>query len=326
MRRICSWILIIALLLGLCACRQNVETQWREQYDLGVRYLSEGNYEEAIIAFSAAIEIDPKRPEAYLGAAETYIAKDDIEAARKVLEDGLEVTGNQSIADKLQEILDSSGFDINVLLMAALQKDTVLSYTNIPELFSKEYDNLASFFGLPLCSQDETTFSGNFNGNNFSFEVNECLYEEDCGSTIKGRSIAALNNREIIDADMSTYFEEDWGTPTGWLDICLGDDYGTVLRKLGMDESLVDKLMDYKGIWIELYKDGNKRGYALEQSGTTVGGQPLPQIYIDFFDETLDEEKTVWMEFFDGSHLNRILYSNQSLFTAIVGAQTMIGD
>lgn len=109
MRRICSWILIIALLLGLCACRQNVETQWREQYDLGVRYLSEGNYEEAIIAFSAAIEIDPKRPEAYLGAAETYIAKDDIEAARKVLEDGLEVTGNQSIADKLQEILDSSG-------------------------------------------------------------------------------------------------------------------------------------------------------------------------------------------------------------------------
>lgn len=326
MRRICSWILIIALLLGLCACGQNVETQWQEQYDLGVRYLSEGNYEEAIIAFSAAIEIDPKRPEAYLGAAETYIAKDDIEAARKVLEDGLEVTGDQSIADKLQEILDSSGFDINVLLMAALQKDTVLSYTNIPELFSKEYDNLASFFGLPLCSQNETMFSGNFNGNDFSFEVNECLYEEDYGSTIKGRSIAALNNREIIDADMSTYFEKDWGTPTGWLDICLGDDYGTVLRKLGMDEGLADKLMDYKGIWIELYKDGNKRGYALEQSGTTVGGQPLPQIYIDFFDETLDEEKTVVMEFFDGSHLDRIRYSNQSLLNAIVGAQTMAGD
>lgn len=29
---------------------------WQEQYDLGLRYLSEGNYEEAIIAFTAAIE------------------------------------------------------------------------------------------------------------------------------------------------------------------------------------------------------------------------------------------------------------------------------
>ena len=40
---------------------------WQEQYDLGVRYLAEGNYEEAIIAFTAAIEIDPNRVEAYMG-------------------------------------------------------------------------------------------------------------------------------------------------------------------------------------------------------------------------------------------------------------------
>ena len=37
---------------------------WQEQYDLGVRYLSDGNYEDAIIAFTAAIEIDPKKPQA----------------------------------------------------------------------------------------------------------------------------------------------------------------------------------------------------------------------------------------------------------------------
>ena len=53
MRRICSWILTIALVLGLCACGQSTEEKWQEQYDLGVRYLSEGNYEEAIIAFTA---------------------------------------------------------------------------------------------------------------------------------------------------------------------------------------------------------------------------------------------------------------------------------
>lgn len=41
--------------------------------DLGNKCLSEGNYEEAIIAFTAAIEIDPNIADAYLGRAEAYV-------------------------------------------------------------------------------------------------------------------------------------------------------------------------------------------------------------------------------------------------------------
>ena len=79
MRRICSWILTIALMLGLCACGQSAEAKWQEQYDLGMRYLSEGNYEEAIIAFTAAIEIDPKRPEGFIGRGDAYALSGDTE-------------------------------------------------------------------------------------------------------------------------------------------------------------------------------------------------------------------------------------------------------
>ena len=61
---------------------------WQEQYDLGVKYLSEGNYQEAIIAFTAAIEIDPKRPDAYTGLADAYIAQGDIAAAIGILRQG----------------------------------------------------------------------------------------------------------------------------------------------------------------------------------------------------------------------------------------------
>lgn len=43
------------------------------QYDLGIRYLSEGNYEEAIIAFSAAIKIDPKQASAYIARGDAYV-------------------------------------------------------------------------------------------------------------------------------------------------------------------------------------------------------------------------------------------------------------
>ena len=80
--------LTIILLLSLAACSKAPEADradeapdWRTQYDLGVRYLSEGNYEEAILAFTAAIEIDPKRAEAFLGRGDTYEKLVDLERA-----------------------------------------------------------------------------------------------------------------------------------------------------------------------------------------------------------------------------------------------------
>lgn len=72
MKQMLRWLLPLLLVLGLTACGQNASAAWQEQYDLGVRYLSEGNYEEAIIAFTAAIEIDAKRPEGYFGRGQSY--------------------------------------------------------------------------------------------------------------------------------------------------------------------------------------------------------------------------------------------------------------
>ena len=63
----------LILVLFLVACGQTVPT-WDEQYNLGVRYLSEGNYEEAIIAFTAAIEIDSKQALASVGRGDAYAA------------------------------------------------------------------------------------------------------------------------------------------------------------------------------------------------------------------------------------------------------------
>ena len=148
-RRICSLLLTLALVLGLCACGSKAPA-WQEQYDLGVKYLSEGNYEEAIIAFTAAIEIDPKRAEAYvgrggayigsgetaenlaaartdyekaieldetnvdawLGLADVYIRMGEYDKAGEVLPQALEKTGNApSIGDKLAELESGSVSD-----------------------------------------------------------------------------------------------------------------------------------------------------------------------------------------------------------------------
>ena len=101
-KRITALLLAAILLLSLAAC--GAKDPWQEKYDLGMRCLNEGNYQEAVIAFEAAIEIDAKRPEAYLGAAEAYIAADDIDAAIAILEKGYAATNDDTLKKRLDEI------------------------------------------------------------------------------------------------------------------------------------------------------------------------------------------------------------------------------
>lgn len=87
MKNTCGFISAIIFICCLGACAANTEAQWQEQYDLGVRYLSEGNYEEAIIAFTAAIEIDANRAEAYVGRGDAYIGSGETEDLADALGD-----------------------------------------------------------------------------------------------------------------------------------------------------------------------------------------------------------------------------------------------
>ena len=64
------FVCILMLVLGACS---KSELTWQEQYDLGMKYLTEGNYEKAILFFTAAIEIDNKLPMAYVGRADAYM-------------------------------------------------------------------------------------------------------------------------------------------------------------------------------------------------------------------------------------------------------------
>lgn len=152
------WLMTLVLFLPACIAAQpkgqgdkpSQGSAWQEQYDLGVRYLSEGNYQEAIIAFTAAIEIDPKQApayvgrgdayvlsgeteenlaaakadyetaieldetiaEAYLGLADVYIRQGDYDKALEMLRQGLEKTnGDQEIATKIAAIENGTVLD-----------------------------------------------------------------------------------------------------------------------------------------------------------------------------------------------------------------------
>ncbi len=76
---------------------------WQEQYDLGIRLLGEGKYEEAVIAFAAAIEIEPKRAAAYVALADAYVEAGKPEEAEKVLADVPDAIRRRQ--EEIQELL-----------------------------------------------------------------------------------------------------------------------------------------------------------------------------------------------------------------------------
>ena len=99
-------IVLLAVLATVASSSANAN-KLEEQLDLGDKYLSELNYEQAIAAYLAVIEIDPKNVDAYLGLADAYFAMGEAEKAIEVLENALdELSGEAAeiIKDKLEEI------------------------------------------------------------------------------------------------------------------------------------------------------------------------------------------------------------------------------
>ncbi len=64
------------------------------------------NYEEAIVAYNTAIEIDPMAPEPYIGLANIYIAQGDYEQALAILKQGAELIDDGEINSLLKECED----------------------------------------------------------------------------------------------------------------------------------------------------------------------------------------------------------------------------
>ena len=110
------YIVLLVLCLSGCACERRTEERWKEQYDVGLQYLLEGDYEEAILAFTTTIEIDPMRPESYLERAAAYLELGDdasVEAAladyQKAVE--LEPTNGQTYVLLAQTYMRQGNYD-----------------------------------------------------------------------------------------------------------------------------------------------------------------------------------------------------------------------
>lgn len=74
-------------------------------FETAQQYLIEHNYEQAIIEFEKALELDPMNVEARLGLAQAYQGIGDAAKAAEVLQSGYELTGDERLNDMLRELM-----------------------------------------------------------------------------------------------------------------------------------------------------------------------------------------------------------------------------
>ena len=97
--------------------------QISRQLDLGYKYLENGEYEEAILAFEKAIAIDDRCMEAYVGGLEAYLNIGDEESLQAFYDRAM------SVADNLdgELLVQNMGYVLEIYQMV----DTV--YADMPQ-------------------------------------------------------------------------------------------------------------------------------------------------------------------------------------------------
>lgn len=101
---IVSIILLIAFISIITMPNSNNNFDKVEQLAIGEKFLQNQDYEQAILTFTALIEIEPRSVEGYLGLAQVYIAQGEIQKAIDILETGLSLTNDSQIDDLLYEL------------------------------------------------------------------------------------------------------------------------------------------------------------------------------------------------------------------------------
>ena len=109
-------IVLAGLLVFFCSIftgffYQQNQNSYQHYMDLGNRYLSELKYSEAVNAFTKAIDIEPKRSQAYEGRADAYSYMQEYDLAIVDYERAIELAPDhgEEIQLKLDDLRASSG-------------------------------------------------------------------------------------------------------------------------------------------------------------------------------------------------------------------------
>lgn len=118
----------------------NTESRVQSKLNLAVKYLSENDYEKAVLAYNDVIKIEPREAMAYQGLAKIYTLQGKYEKANSTYERGLNTVSSK---DKLSLQLSQAGMYIDQNKLAAAEK-------YLQAIIAEKADCIEAYEGLSM--------------------------------------------------------------------------------------------------------------------------------------------------------------------------------
>ncbi len=135
-------IISIVAIVVVVTSKASSKDIYEEKIDLGRKYLLEMDYEQAILAFEDAINIDPKRTDAYLELAALYDKDGKTEEAIRILDKAEKNIDNDKDKEKILEIRKKIKDDSGNIISSDKNESKDLKSNSEDSIDIKSQDNL----------------------------------------------------------------------------------------------------------------------------------------------------------------------------------------
>ena len=310
MKKLISLILSLTLLLSFTSCSK-AEATWKEQYDLGLKYAKEARYDEAVLAFTKALEIDPKQAPVYIALAEVYVHQGDYTAARSTLDKAVTEIGQTEELTQAKDKLDKQQNSQNNSHQAA----TPDNMEGVVRTEREDYDD-GSYVIMGFDAGGNIICQYNYTADGTLDHFWVCDYDDN-GNMIRDNCYNAhgtLSHYNIYTYDASgnrlrsDLYDADGNLDSYW--IYTYDDNGSLIREdlYDADGNLIESISASEQEQPESQPDEDRPPYYLQQVDGVVNTETL---------ENEDESKTVLEYGADGKVLREVVYNRKGEYSEI---------
>lgn len=141
----------------------NSQGKYDEFISEGAKYLAEMDYEQAIVQYEDAIDLDPDNEEAYTGLANTYMAMGEYTLAEVAILDGISMTNSSNLVSLLTELSNMIEMNDSALLnreedLAVVEVSNVTLNSSIFTVVgSSTYNDYARDYGSGAADYNSST-------------------------------------------------------------------------------------------------------------------------------------------------------------------------
>lgn len=127
------------------------ENKYKRKLAAAEKYVQEENWEDAIVAYREAIEINEKAEDAYYMLAQIYIYQDRMEDAKAILKKGIQLTDSQRLKELYEEYFSETKEEGQKQEVMELAVNTVL----LGQIANYDFERYSKKYGSAVCRMND---------------------------------------------------------------------------------------------------------------------------------------------------------------------------